>query len=182
MLQSCAHRVNDVLYINVWVGLEYIAQLLNCGFKSTDLKPSLPPTDPGRKNILLLSMSQRTKTLNKPRIDLKALYLGLYYNNENWRTYNIFEEDFPKPEVLETANVVVMPGSSLSIYDYDYRVERLKQILKDAFTSNANLRYVGVCFGAQFLAHIFGGKVTKAKQRVFRIETISMHEERILEH
>lgn len=61
-------------------------------------------------------MSQRTKTLNRHRIDLRALYLGLYFNNERWRVYNIFEGELPDEEALQTADVLVMPGSSMSIY------------------------------------------------------------------
>jgi len=119
---------------------------------------------------------------NKPRIDLKALYLGLYYNNENWRAYNIIEGDLPEEEVLQTADVLVMPGSDLSIYQNNPKVERLKQILRPALALNNKLKFVGVCFGAQFLAHLFDGKVTKAKKGIFGIEHISLRESEMLEH
>ncbi len=58
----------------------------------------------------------------------------------------------------------------------------LKERLRPALTANPELKFVGVCFGAQFLAHLFEGKVTKAKQKVFRNESISIRENDILEH
>ena len=48
-----------------------------------------------QKHVLLLLTSRTTKTLDRPRLDLQALYLGIYFNNENWHVYRILEKDHP---------------------------------------------------------------------------------------
>jgi GMP synthase-like glutamine amidotransferase len=44
--------------------------------------------------------------------------------------------------------------------------------MKHAIKANPNLKFLGVCFGVQFLAHLFDGNVTKARQRTWKIENI----------
>jgi hypothetical protein len=65
-----------------------------------------------------VSLSDRAGVLNKARIDLKALYLGQLFNNETWEVFNLFCNQMPTIEQLSNADVVIMPGSNLSIYEY----------------------------------------------------------------
>lgn len=90
------------------------------------------------------------------------------------------EGDFPDEAVLNAADVLVMPGSSLSIYEYDPRVEKLKELVRPALTANPRLKFLGVCFGVQFLAYLFDGKVTRANERVFRLESLALKNSDIL--
>jgi hypothetical protein len=70
------------------------------------------------RKIILLNLSERTGVLDKARIDLKALYLGQLFNNETWNVFNVFSNPMPTIEQLTSADVVIMPGSNLSIYEY----------------------------------------------------------------
>jgi hypothetical protein len=55
-------------------------------------------------------------TNNRPRIHLDALYFGIYFNNERWRSYNLFKDGLPSDELFKTASLVIVPGSSLALY------------------------------------------------------------------
>ncbi len=60
------------------------------------------------------------------------------------------------------AKGVIIMGSAASVHDSYPWIPSLEQIIKSAVQKHIPI--LGICFGHQFLAHIFGGKVDKLWQ------------------
>ena len=60
------------------------------------------------------------------------------------------------------AKGVILMGSAASVHDSCPWIPSLEQIIKSAVQKHIPI--LGICFGHQFLAHIFGGKVDKLWQ------------------
>jgi len=57
------------------------------------------------------------------------------------------------------ASAVVVPGSTKAVYDQNPLINKFSLDIKNALNSNKKLKYIGICFGAQLLAHALGGRV-----------------------
>lgn len=55
----------------------------------------------------------------------------------------------------------------------------LASAIKTAFAKSPDLKFLGVCFGHQFIANIFGGKSNKAKIGTYLNAVISINQESI---
>jgi len=78
------------------------------------------------------------------------------------RELNIFCEIFPynnHPPVTEF-KAVILSGSPFSVYSKDAPQPDIDEII-------GNIPMLGVCFGAQYLVHKFGGKVEPSKTREY---------------
>ena len=60
------------------------------------------------------------------------------------------------------AKGIILMGSAASVHDSYPWIPSLEQIIKSAVQKHIPI--LGICFGHQFLAHIFGGKVDKLWQ------------------
>jgi GMP synthase-like glutamine amidotransferase len=116
-----------------------------------------------QKHVLLLLASHSTKVFDRPRLDLQALYLGTFFDNENWHVYRILEKHHPPEEVIDSADVIIMPGSNLSVNDRNPYIEKLRIAILEALQRKSTTKFLGICFGAQFLTYMFGGSVKRAK-------------------
>jgi hypothetical protein len=91
-----------------------------------------------QKHVLLLLASHSTKVFDRPRLDLQALYLGTFFDNENWHVYRILEKHHPPEEVIDSADVIIMPGSNLSVNDHNPYIEQLKIAILEALAEEVN--------------------------------------------
>jgi len=95
----------------------------------------------------------------------EALYIGYLKNKgETWTTYKVYENEFPSEEELIKIKGVVIGGSEWSVYDTTIAaipifLEKLRNLVRH----HPDIKIVGVCFGCQSLATIFGGRVEKMK-------------------
>ncbi len=55
----------------------------------------------------------------------------------------------------------MLSGSSLSVNDNDPCVCKFTEELKKALQKNKQLKVLGICFGHQLIARMFGGTVIK---------------------
>src|SRR5690606_2566449 len=79
------------------------------------------------------------------------------------RELNIYCEIHPFNKIPETENKikgVILSGSPFSIHDEGHPVPDLSQF-------RGNVPVLAVCYGAQFLASISGGKVERSKIREY---------------
>jgi GMP synthase (glutamine-hydrolysing) len=65
---------------------------------------------------------------------------------------------FPKPDA--SVKGVILSGSPFSVYDTQAPTPDLSDI-------RGKLPLLGVCYGAQYLAHISGGRVSRAQTREY---------------
>jgi len=79
------------------------------------------------------------------------------------RELNIYCEIHPYhhfPEVDETVKGVILSGSPFSVRDKNAPIPDLSQI-------KGKVPVLGICYGAQYLAHFFGGKVVPSNSREY---------------
>ena len=58
-------------------------------------------------------------------------------------------------------DAIIMTGSGLSVNDEDPNIEKFLAILKEALPKCPKLKVLGLCFGHQALAKMYGGKVSQ---------------------
>lgn len=173
--QDNALRENEDLYLKLEVSEQYGKLLVAAGFKETTiegkvrwqhLKPSLTELlNEDRKEVLFVSCSRYLN--DRPRVHLDALYMGMYFNNERWRSMNLFENGQPSEELYQRASLIIVPGSSLAVYSNIKELRNFTNKLKQVFVTNKQVKILGVCFGCQLLAEIFDGKADKAAVGTF---------------
>ncbi|MBN1180749.1 MAG: glutamine-hydrolyzing GMP synthase [Bacteroidales bacterium] len=79
------------------------------------------------------------------------------------RELNVYCEIYPfnhYPELTRDVRGVILSGSPYSIRDKDAPIPDLKDI-------KGKLPLLGICYGAQYLAHYFGGEVQASNQREY---------------
>ncbi|MCF6183638.1 MAG: GMP synthase (glutamine-hydrolyzing), partial [Bacteroidales bacterium] len=79
------------------------------------------------------------------------------------RELNIYCEIHPYnhfPSIDKTVKGVILSGSPFSVRDSDAPIPELTKI-------KGKIPLLGICYGAQHLAHHYGGKVAPAKKREY---------------
>ena len=79
------------------------------------------------------------------------------------RELNVYCEIYPFnhfPDLTDEVQGVILSGSPYSVRDKDAPIPDLKNI-------KGKLPLLGICYGAQYLAHYFGGEVQASNQREY---------------
>lgn len=176
-------------YFRLEVGEAYAQELERAGLKPEHLPPAQELSwervrpglsehaQAGRQTVLFISCSLHTG--ERPRISLSSLYYGMYFNNERWRSFNLFEDGQPSDELYREASLVIVPGSSLSVNCGRKEIQDLILKLQQMLQASARLRVLGVCFGCQLVAPVFGGKVGKAQVGTYGLSHIGLDHQAI---
>lgn len=92
----------------------------------------------------------------------EALYKGLYQSpREKWKSYLVYNYQFPTEDELKKLKGIVVSGSKLSAYDKVEWFSDFGALLKSIINEQSTTKVYGACFGAQFIAHALGGKVSQ---------------------
>lgn len=76
----------------------------------------------------------------------------------------VYKEDTPLPNIL-SASLLIVLGGPMSVYDEETYpwLKAEKELIKQAIDNN--IPTLGICFGAQLIASIYGGKVSEASHK-----------------
>lgn len=83
----------------------------------------------------------------------------------------------PTLEELQSADVIIMPGSKLSVTSGNPIIDTMKKLIKNSVAANPSLKIMGVCFGHQFLCETMGGTVGRTQKMVQTVETLNITSE-----
>ncbi len=94
---------------------------------------------------------------------LHALHFSFFKkHSESWRFYKAYEKDLPTDEELSQLKGLVIPGSSFSVYNSNVDwYQGLFQLIRTVHDHHPKVNLLGICFGAQVIAQVLGGKVEK---------------------
>ena len=75
-----------------------------------------------------------------------------------WKSYKIYNMEFPSEEDLQSLKALILPGSYHSVYEPDLpQIEPYKRFIRKVYIEYPNIKLVGVCFGHQIIAEALGG-------------------------
>lgn len=95
-----------------------------------------------------------------------ALFQGFFKRSrERWLHFNAARGEFPSEEEMKTVRAVIIPGSSVSVYDRHEGITKLKEWIREFDRKYPKVKMLGICFGAQIITSAFGGEVQKMRQR-----------------
>ena len=77
-----------------------------------------------------------------------------------FQTFNVQENQYPAD--LRQFDAFVTTGSKSSVYDGDTWISALEQFLVSI--NDQNKKLIGICFGHQLVAQVFGGKTEKSQK------------------
>jgi len=86
-------------------------------------------------------------------------------NKEDWYFYNAGYSEFPPEEVLQKAKALIVPGSSEHVYQEAEWLTKAKDWMKEFDRKHPNVKFMGICFGAQLACESLGGKVDIMEQK-----------------
>jgi GMP synthase-like glutamine amidotransferase len=92
-----------------------------------------------------------------------ALYYGWLRNKgENWKTYKIYNNEFPSDEEINNLKGILISGSDWNVYNTAIpEISTFLQKLRKLVHGHPTIKIVGICFGSQALAQALGGRCEK---------------------
>jgi GMP synthase-like glutamine amidotransferase len=105
-----------------------------------------------------------------------SFFYSLYRkNNENWRYY--FRNEFtPDNDILSKTKCIMIPGSSLHIYECSHELTELKNKVIRIIQEHKTIKFLGICFGHQFLNYCHGSDVERMNKRITHSHDIYLDE------
>eukprot|EP01083_Nonionella_stella_P195234 719337_1 len=75
-------------------------------------------------------------------------------NQEEWKQYMIYKDEFPSNEEMNTFTGIVITGSKHDAYTNDAQWKlKLQQIIRDIYDNKRRIKILGICFGHQMIMH-----------------------------
>jgi len=95
----------------------------------------------------------------------EPLYEGWLRNKgETWKTYKIYENEFPTEDEIQKLKGILISGSDWSVYDSKIpQIPIFLEKLKNLTQTYPSIKVAGICFGCQALAQALGGTVERMK-------------------
>jgi GMP synthase-like glutamine amidotransferase len=125
------------------------------------LRRSLFTSKP-ENNFIVLSCKPPGKSLKDQAgiFHFPALFQSLYKRpNENWLFYTASIDGFPGPDELKNTKAIIIPGSQIHVYDDHEYLRKAEHFIKEVHSKYPEIKFLGICFGAQIIAEVYGGKV-----------------------
>ncbi|CAD8058673.1 unnamed protein product [Paramecium sonneborni] len=95
----------------------------------------------------------------KDLIKLIYFFQKIYLNN-------VTQGSYPNEETLNQTNVIIIPGSTSSVYDEKVWIRSLQNFILKVYQNYTQVNIMGICFGFQLLAQAFGGCVVPCQNRI----------------
>lgn len=111
--------------------------------------------------------------MNCSAIEFRPIFYGIFFDNQEWKSFKILEQKFPSLEDYSAAKAIMVPGSPLHISQQVPELMKFSKEVVNAFYTNPALKYLGICFGAQLISHCLGGHVSASGRKHDGVE--SMH-------
>lgn len=112
-----------------------------------------------RLKVVLCLFNQTDESM---RLDVDSFTRALQLKESQLTIVDMYKQA-PTESMLQGVNALIIGGSRLSVWEEVPHGAELAAVAKVA--RSKKLPVLGICFGAQFLAHIFGGKVTRDNAR-----------------
>lgn len=105
---------------------------------------------------------------------MDTLILGIFYNNQQWKIFNIPKNEVPSVEELLTLDAVIITGSIYSVLDQTEEISLSLKNLMLAFNASKKLKIFGICYGHQLIAQHFGSTIS-TKPTIGGLEVININ-------
>ena len=111
---------------------------------------------------------------NRASFHAPAIIAGLFFNNENWKVFRIMHNEFPTEEDYKRVTHIIIPGSTLCLsINVEPQIALLMSQLRNLFSVNSMVKYLGFCYGHQLLAEVLNpGSVRRSLTGAFELNTI----------
>jgi GMP synthase-like glutamine amidotransferase len=134
------------------------------------LKSSLLNTNKLENNFIVLSCKPPGKSVKDQAgiFHFSALFQSLYKRaNENWLYYTASTDGFPTPDVLKHTRAIIIPGSQVSVCDDHKYLRKTEIFIAEIRNKYPGIKFLGICFGAQIIAGVHGGKIQSREDGFF---------------